>query len=393
MTSTFFPLAFVSEDWRLLSGLPIGFLFGFVLERGGFGNARKLAGQFYFQDMTVFKVMFTAILTAMLGLFGLEAVGLVDRSHLWINPTFLPAQAVGGFLLGIGFILSGLCPGTAVVSMASGRVDAWVTSVGIVAGIGVFVVGVSLFPPLEALYQSGRGQVSLLTDVLGIPPLVLGLAILGGATLAFLGAEKVEAHFQGRGPLVEGTPPSRPWAKFAVTGGLGVVAILSLVAGRPPSPPPSRTMEPMTPLELAEALIRRDPGIWILDLREDPGEAGRIPGARQARWDEAAALLAGIPSGGTVVFYDEDTVAADVPPEWPRFLRYRALEEGWGGWKRDVLTPRSASHFSLEEQARVARQNQISAFFSGSGLKASTAAAPPPVMTGAAAPKKKAGGC
>ncbi|MFC1791311.1 sulfurtransferase, partial [Gemmatimonadota bacterium] len=100
MTGSLFPLTFASEEFRLLTGLVIGFLFGFVLERAGFGNARKLAGQFYLNDMTVFKVMFTAILVAMIGLFGLQSLGMVDLSMVWINPSFIPAQAVGGFLLG-----------------------------------------------------------------------------------------------------------------------------------------------------------------------------------------------------------------------------------------------------------------------------------------------------
>lgn len=395
MSTPLFPLAFGSEDWRLLSGLPVGFLFGFVLERGGFGNARRLAAQFYLRDMTVFKVMFTAILTAMMGLFGLEAAGLVDRSHLWINPTFLPAQAVGGFLLGVGFILSGLCPGTAVVSMASGRLDALVALLGIVVGIAGFAVGVDLFPSLEALYQAGTGQVSLLPDALGVPPLVLGLAILGVAVLAFLGAEKVETRFQGHGSPVEGTPSPRPRAEFAVAAALGAAGVLALVAARPPSPPPPPAVEPVAPLELAEALIRREAGLWILDLRGESAETERVPGAHPVRREEAAGLLAHIPAGSTVVIYDGDAAPTEVPPDWPRLLRYRGLQGGWEGWKREVLTPMPASHFSLEEQGRIARQNQISAYFSGaSPAPPAAAAAPrPAVITGGATPKKKGGGC
>jgi hypothetical protein len=45
----------------LLTALALGFAFGFVLERAGFGRADKLAAQFYLYDMTVFKVMFAAI--------------------------------------------------------------------------------------------------------------------------------------------------------------------------------------------------------------------------------------------------------------------------------------------------------------------------------------------
>ena len=62
----------------LLAALALGFAFGWCLERGGLGSARKLAGQFYFTDLTVFKVMFSALLTAMLGAFWLDRLGVLD---------------------------------------------------------------------------------------------------------------------------------------------------------------------------------------------------------------------------------------------------------------------------------------------------------------------------
>ena len=45
----------------------LGFGFGFVLERSGFGRANVLSAQFYFTDTRVLKVMFSAIVTALLG--------------------------------------------------------------------------------------------------------------------------------------------------------------------------------------------------------------------------------------------------------------------------------------------------------------------------------------
>ena len=56
----------------------IGFAFGFILESSGFGDARLLAAQFYFRELRVLKVMFTAIVVAMVlvfrpeGLFGVR---------------------------------------------------------------------------------------------------------------------------------------------------------------------------------------------------------------------------------------------------------------------------------------------------------------------------------
>jgi hypothetical protein len=394
MTDAIFPLSFPTEDFRLLTGLVIGFLFGFVLERAGFGNARKLAGQFYLNDMTVFKVMFTAILVAMVGLFGLEAVGLVDLSLLWINPTFIPAQAVGGFLLGVGFIMSGLCPGTSVVSMVSGRIDAWVTFVGIFLGITLFTVTVEWVPALDALYHAGSGEVSLLHQLFGVPALGLALGILAVAALAFVGAEKVEALVQRKQAPVELTPPARPLAKLAVAGSLAVAGFLALALSSPPPVAPPLRMASMAPLALAESLIRREPGLLILDLRRDPVGARGIPGA-VASADETAALdvLRTAPSGTTVVVYDESGGISEAPAAWPRSLSYRFLDGGLAGWERQVLTPAEPSGTSLEERARILRQNQISGFFSGAAVQAAPAAAPPPAMAGGGAPKKKAGGC
>ncbi|MBP8137537.1 MAG: YeeE/YedE family protein, partial [Candidatus Eisenbacteria bacterium] len=87
-----------------------GFAFGFVLENAGFGSSRKLAAQFYLKDMTVLKVMFSAIVTAMLGLTLLRAVGVLDFDRLFVNPTFLGPQVVGGVIFGVGFAVGGYCP-------------------------------------------------------------------------------------------------------------------------------------------------------------------------------------------------------------------------------------------------------------------------------------------
>jgi uncharacterized membrane protein YedE/YeeE/rhodanese-related sulfurtransferase len=394
MSAALFPLSFASEEFRLLTGLVIGFLFGFVLERAGFGNARKLAGQFYFNDMTVFKVMFTAILVAMVGLFGLQSVGLADLSLLWINPTFIPAQAVGGFLLGVGFIMSGLCPGTSVVSMVSGRIDAWVAFAGIFVGIGVFTLTVDWVPGLMSLYQAGSGEVSLLPQSLGVPPLALVYFLVLGATSAFFGADKVEEIFQRRRASVELTPPSRPRLKAVLGGGLALAVMLAMAfTGPRPELQPTR-MASLAPLRLAQSLIERDPGILILDLRADPQADDGIPGSVPATDGKAARdLLRGTPPETMVVVYDEAGGVTMAPAEWPQTLDYWFLDGGLSGWRDEVLTPASADGAALDERERVQRQNQISAFFSGAAVQASSVAAPPPAMSAGPAPKKKAGGC
>jgi hypothetical protein len=91
----------------ILMYVAIGFGFGFALESAGFGNANKLAAQFYLHDMAVLKVMFTAIVVAMVLIFFASRVMLLDFDRLYVNPTYLWSGIIGGLLLGCGFIIGG----------------------------------------------------------------------------------------------------------------------------------------------------------------------------------------------------------------------------------------------------------------------------------------------
>ena len=132
----------------MFAALVIGMAFGFVLERAGFGSSRKLAGIFYFRDMTVLKVMFTAVITAMLGLSYALALGWITPDQVYALPTVYRAQILGGLLFGVGFVVSGWCPGTGAVGMASGKLDAVVFLLGTVLGSVGFN---EAFPALRAV--------------------------------------------------------------------------------------------------------------------------------------------------------------------------------------------------------------------------------------------------
>ena len=87
--------------------LCIGFFFGLVLESGGLANCRKIAGVFYLYDVTVVKVMFTAILTAMLLIFTSSALGVLDFSLVHVPETFIYSYLLAGVILGVGMVMGG----------------------------------------------------------------------------------------------------------------------------------------------------------------------------------------------------------------------------------------------------------------------------------------------
>ena len=192
MSAPFFKFGMFGDDVSLIVAFIIGIGFGFFLERAGFGSARKLCAQFYLTDLAVFKVMFTAIITAMVGIFWLSWIGFVDLSLVYVNPTYILPQTLGGLILGAGFVIGGYCPGTSCVAASTGKLDSLVYIAGIIAG--TFLFG-ELFPYLSDFYNStAMGKVTIPQFFglsYGLVVFLVVLMAIGG----FAGAGWVEQRF------------------------------------------------------------------------------------------------------------------------------------------------------------------------------------------------------
>jgi len=225
-----FPFESLTDERRALGlafAVVIGIAFGFVLERSGFGRAQKLVGQFYGTDMTVLKVMFTAIVTAMLGMVILSGAGLFDLSSAQFNyPTFLWPMIFGGLALGVGFVTSGYCPGTSLVAAASGKLDGLATVGGVIAG-GILYAEIE--PKLGAFPNSGKLGTFTLPQLLHLPAPVVAALVAAIAVGAFIGAEKLEK-------LVTGSAPAAPPVRRRVFVTLGVLAVVALATLALPAP-------------------------------------------------------------------------------------------------------------------------------------------------------------
>jgi len=215
-----FPLAktgVISEALNLWLAVPIGFIFGYALFHAGFTDSRRIAWAFYFKDVGVPVVMFSAIVTGMLGLWGLSLVGVLDISEVYMLPTFLVPMAVGGVLFGIGMAIGGYCPGTAAAAVATGKIDGIVFIVGFL--IGSLIFG-DLFPVWGDFYNSNYLGTFRLDQWLGIS---LGATVFGIVVIAVAGALGMRAVQKTFWPVAETDSQRR--AKVRLQAGLIAVAL------------------------------------------------------------------------------------------------------------------------------------------------------------------------
>jgi uncharacterized membrane protein YedE/YeeE len=209
----------ISPELNLWLAVPIGFVFGFALFHAGFTDGRRIAWAFYFKDVGVPVVMFSAIVTGMLGLWGLSLVGFLDISEVYMLPTFLLPMAVGGLLFGLGMVIGGYCPGTAIASIATGKLDALVFVVGFLAGSLVFG---DLFPVWGDFYNSDYMGVVRLDQSLGIG---LGTAVFGIIVIAVAGSLGMRWVQQRFWPTSEAPDPQQG-AVLKLQGSLIAAALL-----------------------------------------------------------------------------------------------------------------------------------------------------------------------
>lgn len=168
------------------TALATGLLFGYVLEQAGFGSPRKLTAQFRLTDWSVFKVMFTAIIVASLGIQFLQIDDTFGSTGFYVSPTILGATALGGALVGAGFAVGGYCPGTSVVGAMTGRLDGLVFAVGMILGIWVFSLNFDS-SWMQAILNAGKLSDKTLPQLLGVSPwliiVLLSLLAIAGFVL------------------------------------------------------------------------------------------------------------------------------------------------------------------------------------------------------------------
>lgn len=170
---------------QLVAGVVFGLAFGFLLQKGGVGKFNILIGQLLLQDWTVAKIMLTAIVVGMIGVFTLYHFVKVN---LHIKPTRIGANIIGGLLFGAGFALMGYCPGTAAAALGQGSWDALFGMAGLVAGSWIFAeFSASLKKTVGKWGDLGK---VLLPDLLHAPRGVFVVIFAGLLTVGLFALER-----------------------------------------------------------------------------------------------------------------------------------------------------------------------------------------------------------
>jgi hypothetical protein len=346
----------------IVTALPIGIAFGMILERTGLGDPRVIAGQLTGRDFTVVRVMFGAIVTAMLGLAWGAAAGWIDPAAIAVPPTDLAAQVVGAVIFGGGFALAALCPGTACVAASSGRRDGLAAVVGMLAG----TVLTALVWPAVGDVASVPREAALLPDDIGIPTWSIVLLIVVLAVMTAMIARRLDPRDAGpawRLTTIEAVALALALAFAAVDGrtALGDDRLVQIAEEI------ERESDHVEALDLAEWIRAGRPGLRVIDVRAHrQQEDYMLPGAEPMALASLTNLV--VRPHERLVLYSEG--GAHAAQAWvllrARGVRNAAvLKDGLAAWEDEVLSPARATARSDTADARYRRARELSLWFGG----------------------------
>jgi len=134
----------IGDKRPLLFGLGFGILFGFLLHKGGATKYDVIVGQLLLTDFAVLKIMLSAVVTGMIGIYLMKSLGWIKLS---IKSGSVGMNVIGALIFGVGFAVLGYCPGTIAGAVGNGYLDAIVGGLaGILLGTWIFAV---MYPKLK----------------------------------------------------------------------------------------------------------------------------------------------------------------------------------------------------------------------------------------------------
>lgn len=212
----------------VITGLFVGLIFGFILQRGRFCMNSAFRDAILLKDNILLKTVFVALLVELVGFSIMDMTGAIAINP---KPFWWGANLLGSFVFGIGMVLAGGCASGITYRVGEGMVGSMTAVLGL-ATAGYFTAA-GFLKPFKANLQAATtipgadGKALTLHGILGMDytTLALILFVIAIAAWYFIARKNGEEYEvdKGWGWITTGT----------LIGFVGILAFpLSAAAGR-----------------------------------------------------------------------------------------------------------------------------------------------------------------
>ena len=221
----------------VITAIPIGFLFGFFLEKADLCGASAFSEVLLVKDGRKLWGLWVIIAVGMLVFSLLSLLGLIQLSP---KPLMWPSYLIGGILFGIGIVLAGGCVSGCLFKTGQGNINSMAGLIGIPIGVAAVEYGpLSAFSKYlnQFIIRNTDGGPVTLSSITGLPYGIL--AVMFGV-LTLIAAWRFKRSLSKTAPLKENekipffqrylTKPWKPWQAGIAIGILGGLAYLSSAA-------------------------------------------------------------------------------------------------------------------------------------------------------------------
>jgi uncharacterized membrane protein YedE/YeeE len=122
---------------KTLSALPIGIFFGIVLVKSEVASWFRIQAMFRFEEAHMYLVIASAVAVGAVAILAIKGLGLSDVSGEPValnGKPFTKGTIIGGVIFGMGWAITGACPGPVYAQIGSGENMALLTFAGVFAG-------------------------------------------------------------------------------------------------------------------------------------------------------------------------------------------------------------------------------------------------------------------
>jgi uncharacterized membrane protein YedE/YeeE len=223
----------------MLSGLAVGIIFGFALQRGRFCMNSAFRDIILMKEYTLLKAVALAIVVQMIGFHLMATMGYIQ---LYPKTLYLGAMIFGGFIFGIGMVLAAGCASGTTYRVGEGMMGSFVALLGLMIGGLVTSEGAlnelkSYLQPTEGLLKAittdnpgpyvGNSNLTL-ANVFGLDPWIF-VAVIAAVILVVLIWKRGDEQTKAEGTLYEKIF-KRGWNWWVTGIAIGIIGIIAFLA-------------------------------------------------------------------------------------------------------------------------------------------------------------------